>query len=66
MPITGLNRPNNGKEDDDDEIIHTILFENRVHRRIFGPNRDEVIGGWRNLHNEVFHDVCILNQILLR
>jgi hypothetical protein len=23
-----------------------------VLRRIFGPNRDEVTGSWRNLHNE--------------
>jgi hypothetical protein len=23
-----------------------------VLRRIFGPKRDEVIGGWRKLHNE--------------
>jgi hypothetical protein len=23
-------------------------FENRVLRRIFGPKRDKVIGGWRN------------------
>jgi hypothetical protein len=28
------------------------LFENRVLRRIFGPKRDEVTGGWRKLHNE--------------
>jgi hypothetical protein len=27
------------------------VFENRVLRRIFGPKRDEVIGGWRKLHN---------------
>jgi hypothetical protein len=27
-------------------------FENRVLRRIFGPKRDEVIGGWRKLQNE--------------
>jgi hypothetical protein len=27
-------------------------FENRVLRRIFGPNRDEVTGEWRKLHNE--------------
>jgi hypothetical protein len=31
------------------------VFENRVLRRTFGPNRDEVIGGWRKLHNEEFH-----------
>jgi hypothetical protein len=28
------------------------VFENRVLRRIFGPKRDEVIGGWRKLRNE--------------
>jgi hypothetical protein len=26
-----------------------------VLRRIFGPNRDEVTGGWRKLHNEELH-----------
>jgi hypothetical protein len=31
------------------------VFENRVLRRIFGPKRDEVTGGWRNLHNEELH-----------
>jgi hypothetical protein len=28
------------------------VFENRVLRRIFGPERDEVAGEWRKLHNE--------------
>jgi hypothetical protein len=28
------------------------VFENRVPRRMFGLKRDEVIGGWRKLHNE--------------
>jgi hypothetical protein len=28
------------------------VFENRVLRRIFGPKRDEMIGGWRKVHNE--------------
>jgi hypothetical protein len=27
-------------------------FENRVRRRIFGPKRDKVMGGWRKLRNE--------------
>jgi hypothetical protein len=27
-------------------------FENRLLRRILGPKRDEVTGGWRKLHNE--------------
>jgi hypothetical protein len=31
------------------------LFKNRVLRRIFGPKRDEIIGGWRKLHNEELH-----------
>jgi hypothetical protein len=31
------------------------LFENRVLRRIFGPNRDEVTGGWRKY--EELHDL---------
>jgi hypothetical protein len=33
------------------------VFENRVLRRIFGPKRDEVIGGWRKLHNEDLHNL---------
>jgi hypothetical protein len=28
------------------------VFENRVLRRIFGPNRDEVTGEWRKVHND--------------
>jgi hypothetical protein len=31
------------------------MFENRVLRRIFEPNKDEVTGGWRKLDNEEFH-----------
>ena len=27
------------------------MFENRVMRRIFGPERDEVTGKWTRLHN---------------
>jgi hypothetical protein len=34
-----------------------MVFENRVLRRIFGPKRDEVMGGWRKLHNEGLHDL---------
>jgi hypothetical protein len=33
------------------------VFENRVLRRIFGPKRDGVTGGWRKLHNEDLHDL---------
>jgi hypothetical protein len=33
------------------------VFGNRVLRRIFGPKRDEVTGGWRKLHNEELHSL---------
>jgi hypothetical protein len=33
------------------------VFENRVLRRIFKPKRDEVMGGWRKLHNEELHNL---------
>ena len=33
------------------------VFENVVLRRIFGPRRDEVTGGWRRLHNEELNDL---------
>jgi len=29
------------------------VFEKRVLRRVFGPNRDEVTGEWRKLHEEL-------------
>jgi hypothetical protein len=28
------------------------VFENRVLRTIFGPKRDEIVGGWEKLHHE--------------
>jgi hypothetical protein len=33
------------------------VFENRVLKRIFGPKREEVAGGWRRLHNEELHNL---------
>jgi len=33
------------------------VFEKRVLRRIFGPERDEGIGEWRQLHNEELNDL---------
>jgi hypothetical protein len=33
------------------------VFENRVLRTIFGPRRDEVTRGWRELHNEELHNL---------
>jgi hypothetical protein len=32
------------------------VFENRVLRRIFGPERDEVTGEWRKIYNEELND----------
>jgi hypothetical protein len=40
------------------------VFENRMLRRIFGPKRDEVTGGWRKLHNEEVHDLYSLPSII--
>ena len=31
------------------------VFENRVLRKIFGTKREDVTGGWRNLHNKELH-----------
>jgi hypothetical protein len=33
------------------------VFENRALRKIFGPKRGEVTGGWRKLHNEGLRDL---------
>jgi hypothetical protein len=33
------------------------VFENRMLRRIFGPERDEVTGNWRKLQNEELHNL---------
>jgi hypothetical protein len=33
------------------------MCKNRVLRRIFGPKREEVIGGWKQLHNEELHNL---------
>jgi hypothetical protein len=37
-------------------IYRLRVFENRV-LRIFVPERDEVTGGWRILHNEELHSL---------
>jgi hypothetical protein len=44
---------------------HTLrVFENKVLRRIVGPKREEVTGGWRKLHNEELRDLyCSLSII---
>jgi hypothetical protein len=46
------------------------MFENRVLRRIFGPERDEVTGEWRKLHSEelriLYSSPNIIRQIKSR
>jgi hypothetical protein len=33
------------------------MFENKVLRVIFVPERDELMRGWRKLHNKELHDL---------
>jgi hypothetical protein len=42
------------------------VFENRVLRRIFGPKRDEVMGEWRKLHNDLYSSPSIFRIIKSR
>jgi hypothetical protein len=39
------------------------VFEKRSLRRICGPKKDEVTGGWRKLHNEL-HNLYSLSNII--
>jgi hypothetical protein len=41
------------------------VFENRVLRRIFGPRKDEVTGGWRKLHNEELDNLYSSPDIII-
>jgi hypothetical protein len=40
-------------------------FENGVLRRMFGPKRDRVTGGWRKLHNEELHNLYSSPSIII-
>jgi hypothetical protein len=33
-----------------------IVFDNRVLRKMFVPNRKEMTGGWRELHTDEIHN----------
>jgi len=47
-----------GVKDVPREEHRLMMSENRVVRRIFGPKREEeVVGGWRILHNEELHNL---------
>jgi hypothetical protein len=41
------------------------VSENRVLRRIFGPKREEVAGGWKTLHNEELH-ILYASQTIIK
>jgi hypothetical protein len=40
------------------------VFENRLLRRIFGPERDVVTGKWRRLHNAELYALQFLPNII--
>jgi hypothetical protein len=40
------------------------VFEDRVLRRISGPKREEVAGGWRRLRNEELHDLYTSTNVV--
>jgi len=48
-------------------IIHREAWgwQNRVLRRIFGPKREEVVGGWSTLHNELHNSYTSPNIIMV-
>jgi hypothetical protein len=47
------------------EELRLRVFENRVLRKIFESKRDEVIGGWRKLHNEELHNLYCSPSIII-
>jgi hypothetical protein len=40
------------------------VFENTVLRTVFGPKGEDVTGGWRELHNGVFHNIYFFSDII--
>jgi hypothetical protein len=40
------------------------VSENRMRRRIFGPKRDELTGGWRKLHDKELQNFCFTRYSL--
>jgi hypothetical protein len=39
------------------------VFDNGLLRRIFGPNRGDITGEWRKLHNEELNDLYSTNIV---
>jgi hypothetical protein len=46
------------------EECRSRVCENRVLRRIFGSQRDEVTREWRRLHNEELNGLCCSQNII--
>ena len=46
------------------EVRKIRVFGNRVLRRIFGPEMDEVKGEWRKSHNEELNDLYCSRNIV--
>jgi hypothetical protein len=44
--------------------MYIRVFENRMLRRIFGPNSEKVAAGWTRLHNEELHNLYALRNII--
>jgi hypothetical protein len=40
------------------------VFQDRVLKRIFGPKRDKVTGGWKKLHNKELHNLYSTPNII--
>jgi hypothetical protein len=40
------------------------VLENRELQRMYGPKKDEIIGGWRKFHKEKLHNLCSLPNII--
>jgi hypothetical protein len=40
------------------------VFVRGVLRRIFGPKREEVAGGWRRLHNDELHNLYVSPNVI--
>jgi hypothetical protein len=41
-----------------------MMFKNRMMRRIFGSQREKLIGGWRKLHNKELHNLYSSHNII--